>query len=768
MNSKSLKLKSLALMLSLVGATPLTALATPPSSSPYALDPQSVYVQDATSDGIANLNMVLCIMDAMRPADMVNKGDYIALIDKNKCDTKSQSSASNSTSGASGATSTPDYMTAVVNATRASNTDPMLAKIWISMTEQGQAVDIYVHLSATQSPTDAPPYGQVRVDYIGKSSGNTQFNGFIDANGANVSYLETGANSSNNALALTATSTTAASGTMTAQDYSTQPPTPVTFNFAYDSSEANYPAGVFRRYDGTHDVCFDRSKASAQKSVWGYGTYNANDGTRVDQANPGFPITVAYNNSSYYGFASYWGINFQGLDLNSLPDGQVVGAVITDQRPGNTTTYNLAKNGGKLTKWTQNQETLTAMDGVPFSFSGDLTNQTSNSAVTGFNNWQMQWNNASSTFTVIGTQTCGNNGCVLTAISPVATVTGTIFDTAPISGWSNSFGGNINIPPTGSAHTSADNVYYYTQSDVVPGDSSAPTALYCLSQCPTATSVSQFATSGPCTAFTTTCSPYGNGTASQWNSASSTANTVSYSFGTGGLTEGNTSTAIEFTDPLLFMSSQQFQGGVMTGKLFTAALSNADCPAGAPGTMVCEPSNPATYYTWQTGPNQWNQETWLTKVSDSSVVHFNPPENIPYTVPGGAEYGTWANKQILLQFNGFGNLNGIPGDCVNPTDNSKVDCSTPGSRYVSAFSLPDGATMTLPSSGTPLVVKSLNAELRLNKVDCSMTSLAQPSTPLPLPSASGVHDPSLSTDADYIGVEPTVTTAPKVIDGVVQ
>ncbi len=771
MNSKSLQLQSLALLLSLTGAAPLTALAVPTSTSPYALDPQNVYVQDATSDGIANLNMVLCIMDAMRPADMVNKGDYIALIDKNKCDTKSQSSASNSTSGASGATSTPDYMTAVVNVTRASNTDPMLAKIWISMTEQGQAVDIYVHLNATQSPTDAPPYGQVRVDYIGKSAGTTQFNGFIDANGANVSYLETGGNSSNNALSLTATSTTAGSGTMTALDQSTQPPTPVTFNFAYDSSETSYPAGVFRRDDGTHDICFDRSKANAQKSVWGYGIYNANDGTRVDQANPGFPITVAYNSNSYYGFAGYWGINFQGLDLNSLPDGPVVGATVTDQRPGNTSTYHLAKNGGKLTKWTQNQETLTAMDGVPFSFNGDLTNQTSNSAVTGFNNWQIQWNNANSNFTVIGTQTCGNNGCVLTAISPVATVTGTVFNNAPISGWSDSFGGNINIPPTGSAHTAGDAVYYYTQSDVVPGDSSAPPALYCLNQCPTATSVSNFVASGgapaPCNAFDmSTCSPFGNGTAFQWNSASSTANTVTYSFGTGGLQDA--STAIEFTDPLLFMSSSQFQSGVMTGKLFTTALSNANCPAGSPSTMVCEPSNPATYYTWQTGPNQWNQETWLTKTSDGSVVHFDPPENIPYTVPSGAAYGTWAGKSILLQFNGFGNLNGIPGDCVNPTDNSTVDCSTPGSRYVSAFSLPDGATMTLPSTNTPLLVKSLNAELRLNKVACGTTSLAPPSTPIPLPSASGVHDPSNTSDVDYIGVKPTVTSAPQVIDGVVQ
>jgi hypothetical protein len=36
------------------------------------------------------------------------------------------------------------------------------------------------------------------------------------------------------------------------------------------------------------------------------------------------------------------------------------------------------------------------------------------------------------------------------------------------------------------------------------------------------------------------------------------------------------------------------------------------------------------------------------------------------------------------------------------------------------------------------------------------------------PPSGGTHDPSDSADAFYIGVKPTVTTAPKVIDGVIQ
>jgi hypothetical protein len=40
-------------------------------------------------------------------------------------------------------------------------------------------------------------------------------------------------------------------------------------------------------------------------------------------------------------------------------------------------------------------------------------------------------------------------------------------------------------------------------------------------------------------------------------------------------------------------------------------------------------------------------------------------------------------------------------------------------------------------------------------------------SPLTLPSG-GLHDPSDSGDSEYLGAMPTVTSAPKVIDGVVQ
>ena len=713
-----------------------------PATAPYNTDPVNEYVQDDTAQGISSLNMVLCVIGSMDPGDMVNAGPYLALVDVNKCQSKGGSAAS------AGAT---NYANAIVDVTRASNSDPMIAKVWLSLTEQGNASNVYAYLTATQSPTAAPPYGVFRMDYIGKKNGLVGFNGYIDSQPGVIKFLETGAQSSGTALAMTASSTTSGAGTMQVGGGNGQPLS--TFNFAYDP-------GFFRRSDGTNDKCFDRSKANASVSVWQYGTYDATTGVRVDQANPGFPILATSGGTTYYGFANYWGINFQGLDI---PDGQpVTGVTVTDQRPGNTTTYALNKVGGKLTQWTRNATTLGALDGIPFTMGADLTNQTNNAgAVTGWGNWVVQWSSANSNFTVTVQQVCGSNGCVASALTGNATavISSTFLNTSPIIGWSDSFGGNLTIPATGSAHATTDPVLYYTQATMLPGAAGAPAALYCLSQCPTAASIGAAFVNGGGSA-----SPFGNSTGQQWFSANS-ANTVAYTFGATGLAESGTPIVLE--SPSQYPTGSTFaQNGVQTGRLFASALSLADCPAGLSAPTVCEPASPATYFTWQTGPNQWSQSLWLTKTSNNSVVAFDPPQNIQYTVPSGGAYGSFAGKSILLQFNGFGNLFGIPGYCVSPVDNSTVDCSTANSRYVPMFSIPDGALMTLPSPATALIVKALNGEIRLglaNSSNCAAMTL----TPLTLPSG-GTHDPSSASDSEYLGTMPTVTAAPKVIDGVLQ
>ncbi len=736
------------------------ASATPPDNSAYVTDPQNQYVQDATADGIATLNNVLCIVGAMNMADMVNTGNYIALVDKNKCNKQNQASPSNSASdSSSGAAVTADYMNATVNVARASSGAPMIGKAWMSTTDGlGRNTDVYAYLSATRSPADVPPYGVFRVDYIGKATVNnvltTTFNGYIDSQSGQLNFFErTAVNGgfSDAALALTAASTSAGAGSMSVSAPASH------FDFAYDGS-------YFRRSNGIADQCFDRATANVSRSVWRYGTYNATTGARADIANPGFPIKATVSGTDYMGFAGYYGINFQGVNLNSLADGHpVAGVTITDQRPGNSSSYSLNKLGGKLTKWTRASRTLDDMDGIPFNIGFNFSQVTFPGATpaalaVGFNNWVMVWNKANAYFIVTGTQDCsGANGCV------VADLTGgqvslptSAFKDQPISGFSNSFGGNLNIPFTGTNHAGADAVNIYTQSAVMPGDASlANTTLYCLGQCPTSGSITAFKNS-PKMANGSGSSYFGNNTGQQFFFAAPDR-TVSYTFDSGGLKHGTSYVAVN--ESQYFPTGTMWPNGVTTGRLFTSQLTNANCGGKFSAPTVCEPDSPAYYYTWQTGPNQWTQSMWLT--SGAGVVPLDPPSTVAYTVPGGAAYGSYAGKNIQLQFNGFGNLFGIPGYCVNPVDNSAADCKTANVRYVPSFALPDGATM-----GT-LIVKALDAEVRLKSSAAGLcTELTL--TSKTLPSISGLRDPSAVGNDSYLGSKPNVSAVPKVIDGVIQ
>jgi hypothetical protein len=691
-------------------------------------------------------------------------------------------------------------MTATVDVSRGSNTtDPMVSKVWMSLSEEGRQINVTVRSSAYTDPTTLPPYGKVRIDYVGRVGGALQFNGFVDANGAAVTNVETGQNSSNVALALNAVDANTGSGIVQAVDQSNGTPQTVTYKIAYNSSG-------YARNAGSGDTCFDRTKANAKRSVWRYGVYDATTGARVDQAHPGFPIegVVAANSGltgvrtgdTMFGFAGYWGINFGGFDQSAfaaMPDGRLNAfSSITDKRPNNTTTYDLFKNSGKLTSWSRQTTTLGAMNGVPFNTWGDgcqfVNGATgANAASPGgascapvsnggpmsqdFGNWVLRWNSAlqvtrgatttTGNFEIVGMQLCSpGSACVITTFSnPTPVQVG--FAHMPVFGWSDAFGGNLSIPMPAAntpvsgtgTHADADPVHFYTQSTVVPSAAAALT-LHCLNNCPTAASLAAYATGG---------SPYANSTGQQYGSGSSQVN---YTFGSTGLLDGTATPVVLTTAP----SGGSGQGDVMSGRLYTFdlaydATTNACSANGSTSAAYCEPQVPDHYYTYQTGPNQWDQTTWLTKVSDGSTVAFDAPQNIPFAVPNDAMlYGEWAGKPIQLQFNGFGNLYGIPGHCVDPQTNQQASCS-PSARYVPAFALADGTSLTMGSRS--LLTLALDAELRLAPVSCTTAGLSTASVTATLPTTLP-KDPSSPSDPAYIGTAPVLSSAPAVIDGVLQ
>ena len=143
---------------------PLLSNAAPVASSPYYTDPQSEYVQDATSDRIGTVNMIMCLLGALRPDAMVNAGNYVALADKTKCQSnKAGASNSGNSSGAVQA----NYMREIVNATRESNSSPMRVRIWFENQEDALSMDIYIDLTVSEAPSAANAYGRFTMNYCG-------------------------------------------------------------------------------------------------------------------------------------------------------------------------------------------------------------------------------------------------------------------------------------------------------------------------------------------------------------------------------------------------------------------------------------------------------------------------------------------------------------------------------------------------------------------------------------------------------------------------
>lgn len=174
------------------------------------------------------------------------------------------------------------------------------------------------------------------------------------------------------------------------------------------------------------------------------------------------------------------------------------------------------------------------------------------------------------------------------------------------------------------------------------------------------------------------------------------------------------------------------------------------------------------YYTWETGWNNWNYLTALKGPNPATtVVPFDQPLDVTFTYPSTAT-GTnpaatdtkYAGVPFMLNYGGFGDLWGIPGQCVDPDTNAAVDCSAgKNMRWVPEFAIPDGSLVT---NGTGnYYVKGLEMEQRMAKVaDASCSALAVPAYALP--------DATNFTDPSDIGTEPAITVAPKVIGGVTQ
>jgi hypothetical protein len=749
------------------------ACASPPVNSPYITDAQSSYVQDATSDSIGSVNMITCIMSSMRPDALVNQGAYIALVDQNVCNAAKTGAATSATSA--GAAQAPDYMTAVVNSTRASNSDPMLVTAWISIGQGGVPETVFAHISVSAAATAADPYGAFRMDYCGKLATDTActMNGFLQAGNGALSYYETetqngsGGAGGTRALQLSSVGTASGSGSVALQQSGSASSA---FNFAYDQS-------YFRRNDLLgNSECFSRDATDPGTgfSVWQYGLYDATTGARIER-NSGFPIQYTSAGTSYQGYVGYYGLSVQpGAPLPA--NGATVQKVDYSGGTATTANFTAVTYGGRLTRYTRQTRTLQSINQLPLNvFIGVATNFGLPDANA---QYVMNWDDASGKLIATAEMQCSQNGCQTNNLPQPLSLDPSLWASmGGVQGFSQSLGGSLFINLSGLSgpiNSSTTQVVYDQQDLVYPADPSLPTTLYCASNCPTAASLQAYFKQMP----GTVAAPY---VAATYNNFQPVllSGLVQYSVVGAVLTDGNGLTVVDTNSSDYQQSPQpQYQNGVMSGALF-ANPSDALCPGNAsPATYCASQANSASvYYVWQTGPGSYNQFAAL-KDSSGTFVQFDAPLNVNFTVPTGTVYGSYAGTSLTLQYGGFGNLWGIPSICTSPTTNLPANCNDPTALNVPQFVIPydpaaspqQGIVTTSANLPATYLVKWQQREIRFANKGLSVCSNARLQVPtnIVLPTAAALLDPSNSRSSVYLGVEPTVTAAPRVIQGVVE
>lgn len=750
----------LALAIAAVSSS-IATIAAPSADSAYATDPQHSFVEDATSRGISQVNSITCYISSMAPDKMVNEGNYIALVDEGKCDSNSRSDSSNSGSSDSGSQQATEYMTAYVNSSRETNDDPMIVKVWVPEDMDGTSATIYVRAEAASAPTASNPYGDFRMDFCGRGDEPEIFNlgcvmkGFIDASAEGLTFFQQeggfGERAKTTALQMTSTGTTVGSGRLYMREEGGEGgPDSITeeeFSFAYNTTH-------FLR----GDQCFSRDANDADMSVWRYGVYDGDTGARVE-LNSGFPIefTPAGSDRPFRGYLGYYGLQLPSEAMAALAQQENPQVTRVEYRQNDEplrTNYDVVQNGGKLMKFAKRTTTLAAIDKVHFNvFVNDNATEFFAQAQN-FSQYDAYWDNTAGKIKVTGRFECGQNGCQQQSFDTEVDGSISYFATrGGVRGFSQSLGGEVFIDVNGvdTIDANATTVVYRTQDLVYPSD--MPATLYCLNDCPTAAGITALINQ---TAQTPMTLP------NNW-APTPAGSVVSYTTSNGILTDG-ASAQVVTTDREALQGVPMYNNGIRSGRLFTD-LASTQCDSDSSNYCDNKVFNLDTYYVWETGPNNWNQFA-AVKNAQGEFVQFDAPQQFSYTVPQGARYGEFAGQNIVLEYGGFGNLWGIPGHCVSFLTNQPVSCDTGNARYVPAFAIPGGATIT--RNGHTYLVKWLEREIRFARQDAAQcAALSLPANgDITLPTAQDINDPSDSSDSvHYIGTKPDIDAAPRVIQG---
>ncbi len=743
-----------------------------PAASDYVNDRVTVYVNERSLESFRSVNEILCMLGQSRYDVMLNRGYYRAQVDKNLCsgNRSDASSAGQTATDQSSGASRPRYEEWVLDSYRASAQSPHIVRIWVH-SESDNPNDtpqiIYAKVVITEGTDTAPPYGLFTANfkaYLPTDLTTIMYKGFLNAERDPVYgkiLLKFSTEDKDSFVIEKATLDKAADGSggagsvFKAESYPLTDPKATRFNLAYDATN-------FLRTENTgSSVCLDRLNYDV--STWKYALYTTTTpkGKRV-KVNSGFPVMVG----NTYGWIGYWGSWFPaGMTVNN---GDTV--YKHDYATNVDTPFTVIRPGGKLKKHTKNLSTLGGIKSIPLVWWDNLGNV-----------YLVAWDSLTKSFYTLAQQ---NSSGAWQTITPTMFPLNAL-PWVEMGFWSQSLGGmalvkfppplNYGDPATAAncGHNAVSGTYdcslvatalndsipvvFYSENIIYPTDT-VPAALACFENCPLATAL-------------TTSMPYRLDVVSyQSGTSPALASYASYSFSTTTmrLTDALTAAAIATTT-----TDTAYRNGITGGPLIDPAdLNLLACDWDANSTCAGKAWTALpVFYTWETGPNEWNQFTGL-KDASGNPVRFDPPLQVQYvhsqpstTAPDFKYNGT----TFFLEYAGFGDLQGIPGKCVDIDKGEDADCNDGATnkaiRWVPEFNIPSTnaignlTEVTNVSTGTKYFVKALEQEERMKDAIGGCVGLV--TVAYTLPSMSSWINP-------LIGPEPYVPAAPAVVGGVVQ
>tara|TARA_B100000700_G_scaffold149706_1_gene166431 strand:+ start:187 stop:2517 length:2331 start_codon:yes stop_codon:yes gene_type:complete len=750
---------------------PAIIFAAVPSGSQYNTDNREFMVEDALNDASDTPTMILCFMKNLRTDLMVNKGNYLAQIDEEACNASGQISSGPksedkaSATSASSSAASKAYTDVISVVTRASSSDPMVAKTWLVVDGPSGPMTVYIQGSATSAKTDSNPYGVFQLDYTGvDGNGDDVMYGVLKANAAGVlewyESMSFMGMTMINSLSLTQNLVT---GTGSGAVRRTMNNSVYAYGFAYDS--AGYCRVELSKDGGapsdSDEYCFDTREAQGVKTVWDYDLYDATSGRRYDLPVKGFPVRTTVGGVTYFGFADYHGIHFDPDVIGSITDGA---SLQRDNGQAAATDYSVNISMGKLDKITKTFVSLASMDKYPMNSYMDIPSL----SVTG-SEYKFYYDHDITSFVLTHNRVCGENGCFDTPLSPEITITAQQYydlEQGGIGSWVPGVGGvyiTRNALINANNNSPGSSVEVETQEKVDPAD--YPPVLYCVDNCFTSSSIDAFVTKIQDGSWDSEDHAY---EANNYRVNGIPASSL-VTYTANGLTYETDGSAAAFPSNLSSddndnIDATQIPWGMRTNALLTDP-SEFTCESWQDGADYCTSGlwngSISEYYAWRTGHKRWDKN-YVVKDARGDTVNFSKPMEVYYQVPTDAANGNFSGKEVMLDYGGSGNLWGFPGSCFNPSTGSFTNsCGSYGSwlPWVNRFEIPfdedTGFVMTgRNQTGTKYLVKGRFGAVFLTPFAAKKGTLTL-GTASDLPSDSTVNVGPNGTAANYIGAVPT-------------